>query len=133
MSGSTLYGAAVEGGDWNKGTVFAINTNGSDFKVLHCFNGAYDGAGPLGLVEFGGRLYGTAAYGGSAGKGSIFSIRKDGTEFKNVYIFSERIDGAKPTPSLALSGNRLCGVANRGNLGPSETRGGTIFSLELAQ
>jgi uncharacterized repeat protein (TIGR03803 family) len=132
-SGSTLYGTANIGGNWNKGTVFAINTDGSDFKVLHCFDGAHDGGGPLALVELRGRLYGTAACGGSAGKGSIFSIAMDGAGFTNVYTFSGEFDGARPMPALALSGNLLYGIANQGGLGQGETRSGTVFSLVLAQ
>jgi uncharacterized repeat protein (TIGR03803 family) len=133
LSGGTLYGTANTGGKWNKGTVFAIKVDGSDFTVLHSFNGAYDGGGPLALVELRDRLYGTADHGGIAGKGTIFSIGKDGTGFKNVYTFKGEIDGAKPVSPLVLSGNVLYGIAYRGSLGPTETRGGTVFSLDLEQ
>src|SRR6266404_3599057 len=36
-SGHTLYGTASGGGDWGRGTVFAINTDGTGFTNLHGF------------------------------------------------------------------------------------------------
>jgi uncharacterized repeat protein (TIGR03803 family) len=130
-SGSTLYGTALGGGNWNKGTVFAINTNGGDFKLLHTFNGTLDGGGPLALIELGRTLYGSAAYGGSAGKGSIFSIATNGTGFTNdVYTFSGQLNGAEPT-ALLLSGNTLYGIAYQGGLATGEIHSGTVFSFSL--
>ena len=35
LSGGTLYGTASEGGTNGSGTVFAVNTNGTGFTVLH--------------------------------------------------------------------------------------------------
>jgi uncharacterized repeat protein (TIGR03803 family) len=131
LSGNTLYGTAHTGGQWNKGTVFAINTDGSDFHILHCFEGTHDGGGPLALVEFKRRLYGAASFGGIVGKGSLFSIGKDGTGFTNVYTFEKGMDGAMPIRPLVLSSNALYGITYRGNPDSSETRGGTIFRFEL--
>jgi uncharacterized repeat protein (TIGR03803 family) len=66
--------------------VFAVNIDGTGFRVLHYFTaqsgpnpiGNYtnsDGAGPLaGLVLSGNTLYGTAWLGGSGSSGTIFSI-----------------------------------------------------------
>ncbi len=69
LAGSTLYGTANSGGDWGNGTVFAVNTNGSGFTILHSFtagSGTYptvtnsDGANPFGgLILSGNTLYGT--------------------------------------------------------------------------
>jgi uncharacterized repeat protein (TIGR03803 family) len=73
-----LYGAAESGGSSVRGTVFAGNTNGSGFTVLHNFVGS-DGAGPLGqLILSGKTLYGTTYAGGSspdgAFNGTVFSL-----------------------------------------------------------
>lgn len=65
--GSTLYGTAESGGPSGAGTVFSINTDGSDFQVLHSFTGQ-DASGPRGLVVSGTALYGTAW------SGAIFRI-----------------------------------------------------------
>src|ERR1035437_1639580 len=37
LSGNTLYGTAKQGGNSGKGTVFAVNTNGTGFTNLHSF------------------------------------------------------------------------------------------------
>ena len=74
LSGNTLYGTADSGGSYGGGAVFAINTDGTGFTVLHSFSGT-DGTSPLaGLVLANNTLYGTALLGGIGGKGTIFSI-----------------------------------------------------------
>src|ERR1035437_5325507 len=37
LSGDTLYGTTVLGGDWSNGTVFKLNTDGTAFTNLHIF------------------------------------------------------------------------------------------------
>src|SRR5438045_3664917 len=70
VSGSTLYGTAAVGGSLSYGTVFKVNTDGSDFTTLHNFNFS-DGAGPnVTLVLSGGTLYGTVDYYGHPGGGN---------------------------------------------------------------
>src|ERR1039458_1896331 len=44
LSGNTLYGAALLGGGSDYGTVFKVNTDGTGFRLLESFNGAYDAA-----------------------------------------------------------------------------------------
>src|ERR1035438_3264439 len=46
-SGSTLYGTTQDGGSQNGGTVYAINTDGTGFTILHSL-AASDGEAPLG-------------------------------------------------------------------------------------
>ena len=79
FSGNTLYGTTSEGGNSGSGTVFAINTDGTGFKVLHAFTAFSpvnsDGGLPRGdLFLAGNTLYGTTPYGGDFGNGTIFSI-----------------------------------------------------------
>jgi uncharacterized repeat protein (TIGR03803 family) len=75
LSGSTLYGTGFAGGSTNgNGTVFAVNTDGTGFTVLHTFNGS-DGSGPASaLMLSGNTLYGTTSSGGTNGAGTIFAI-----------------------------------------------------------
>ena len=74
--GNTLYGTAVYGGASGVGTVFAINTDGTDFTNLYSFDlninnyGYYPYAG---LILTGGTLYGTT-YGGGYGNGVVFGL-----------------------------------------------------------
>ena len=75
LSGNTLFGTAYAGGSSSRGTVFAVNTDGTSFTVLHNFTGGSDGAGPFGvLVLSGNALYGTTSSGGSSGSGTVFSL-----------------------------------------------------------
>jgi len=46
MSGNTLYGTTTAGGSFGHGTIFKVNTDGSDYAVLRNFSWA-DGAYPV--------------------------------------------------------------------------------------
>jgi uncharacterized repeat protein (TIGR03803 family) len=132
LSGNTLYGTAALGGSSGKGTVFAINTDGTDFTNLYTFTGGSDGGNPqAGFVLSGNTLYGTANGGSSPDVGSVFAINTDGSGFTNVYSFTAldemgiNNDGANPVAALFLSGNTLYGTAaNGGNSGA-----GAVFAV----
>jgi uncharacterized repeat protein (TIGR03803 family) len=75
LSGNVLYGATVNGGSGGKGTLFAVNTDGTGFTTLYNFTGGNDGANPqAALVLSGNSLYGTANAGGASGNGTVFSL-----------------------------------------------------------
>jgi uncharacterized repeat protein (TIGR03803 family) len=75
LLGGTLYGTAYGGGSSGNGTVFAVNTDGTDFTNLHNFIFGSDGSNPLaGLIVSGNTLYGTAYNGGSYGEGTVFGL-----------------------------------------------------------
>jgi uncharacterized repeat protein (TIGR03803 family) len=46
LSGISLYGTTAYGGSSSNGTVFAVNTDGTRFMILHSFSGVSDGANP---------------------------------------------------------------------------------------
>jgi len=78
-SGNTLYGTAAGGGPTTNGTVFALNTDGSGFKVIYHFSHASsltnaDGAVPISVMLSSNTLYGVAHSGGSGGSGAVFSL-----------------------------------------------------------
>jgi uncharacterized repeat protein (TIGR03803 family) len=143
LSGNTLYGTAYLGGTWGKGTVFAVNTDGTGFTNLHSFKGASgsstnnDGDGPnAGLVLAGNTLYGTTAFGSGFDNGTVFKISTDGTGYASIHDFSAiwynggldvftNADGANPFAGLILSGDVLYGTANNGGVAGS----GTVFAL----
>jgi uncharacterized repeat protein (TIGR03803 family) len=79
ISGQTLYGTTSSGGIFGKGTLFAINTDGTGFTSLHNFKGGVDGASPWSpLVLSGNTLYGTTdgdqPQSAPSGYGTVFSI-----------------------------------------------------------
>ena len=115
LLGDTLYGGALGGGTNGNGTIFAINTNGTTFRVLHTFSAtntyiAYqfgtngDGASPQGaLVLSGSTLYGSTVWGGTNGNGTVFGINTNGTGFSVLHAFTvgySNSDGANPEAGL---------------------------------
>ncbi len=148
LSDNILYGTTYEGGNSGNGTVFAVNTDGTDFTNLHSFTEKWenflgyftnsDGANPLaGLILSGNTLYGTAEYGGTSGNGAVFAINTDGTGFTNLYSFTAtnatsglypvytNSDGANPQAGLVLSGNILYGTTYDGG----SSGNGTVFAI----
>src|SRR5262249_44257242 len=117
LSGSTLYGTTQGGGNSGKGTVFALNIDGSVFTNLHHFTGGNDGAYPYAhLVLSGNSLYGASDSGGNSGSGTIFKLNIDGSGFTVLHSFTAvdphngtNSDGANPLGGLVLSGNTLYG------------------------
>ena len=72
--GATLYGSTPSGGTNGNGIVFSINTDGTQFTVLHQMNGPVDGYAPNKLLYSGNRLYGTTRGGGLYTFGTVFSL-----------------------------------------------------------
>jgi uncharacterized repeat protein (TIGR03803 family) len=129
LSGNTLYGTAFAGGSSDKGTVFALNTDGTGFTNLHNFIGA-DGAYPNGLILSGTTLYGTTQEGPT--NGSVFAVNTDGTGFSTLHTFSQfsgpddtNSGGAFPYAGLLLSSNVLYGTTSGGGIFGK----GTVFSV----
>lgn len=132
LSGNTLYGTAQIGGTNSWGTIFAVNTDGTGFTVLHHFTatvgtmGEYgvnsDGVFPRGaLVLAGNTLYGTAILGGTNGYGTIFAVNTNGTGFTTLHTFTAydptyhtNSDGSNPNGGLVLAGNTLYGKTGSG-------------------
>jgi uncharacterized repeat protein (TIGR03803 family) len=151
--GDMLYGTAQYGGTNGSGTIFKINTDGSQFTVIKTLSATYlgtnnvggnplvsgtntDGARPLGsLILYGSTLYGTTYHGGISSNGVVFAIQTDGSEYKVLKYFSgisaaigagTNSDGAAPIAGLTLRGDTLYGVAVGGGAGA----GGDIFKLK---
>jgi uncharacterized repeat protein (TIGR03803 family) len=125
LSGSTLYGTTSSGGTGGNGTVFAVNTDGSGFSVLHSFsevgpifwnqNTNADGAWPCGLVLSDQTLYGTAGGGGLNGDGTVFKVNTDGSGFSVLKHFSYS-DGLTPRAGPVLCGTTLYGTTWSDNI-----------------
>jgi uncharacterized repeat protein (TIGR03803 family) len=120
--GGTLYGTTLQGGRYQRGTVFTISTAGKE-HVLYSFGAAStDGTEPsCTLIYAEGALYGTTRYGpGPHNYGTVFSITKFGRA-SLVYGFNGS-DGSQPFAGLVdvkgvLYGTTLVGgVKNDGSV-----------------
>lgn len=126
LSGNMLYGTVPADYQYRQGTVFALNTSGAGFQVLHAFTGS-DGMFPDGLVLSNNILYGTTFLGGTGTGvvGTIFALNTDGTGFTNLFSFN--LDtGGQPNGNLVLSGDTLYGTAEKGG----SNGFGSIFSIK---
>jgi uncharacterized repeat protein (TIGR03803 family) len=146
LSGSTLYGTTSTGGSGGVGTVFAVNTDGIGFLILHSFAPEAkssqgiatnsDGANPSGggLVLSGNTVYGTTTWGGSWGDGTLFAVNTDGSGFENLHVFdalylfgsfTTNIGGANPVAGLVPWGKTLYGLGQYGG----DFSDGTLFAV----
>jgi uncharacterized repeat protein (TIGR03803 family) len=139
LTGNTLFGTAIYGGNSGNGTVFRLNTDGTGFTTLHSFT---EGSGPFSpnadgmqpnsvLALAGSRLYGTTSLGGTAGFGTIFSLNTDGTGFVNMHSFTDysgnKSEGINPSGGLIVSGHTLYGTTRSGGYFGL----GTVYSLSV--
>ena len=113
------------------GTIFSLNSDGSDFKVLRVFDPyAGEGGGPLASViqASDGLLYGTTGFGGGIDRaGGVFKLAADGTGYTELMSFSQT-DGANPRAALIeASDGLLYGTTPVGGFGY-----GTVFRLNRA-
>jgi uncharacterized repeat protein (TIGR03803 family) len=133
-SGTTLFGAALNGGAGGAGNIFAIGASGTGFTNLFSFHYS-DAAYPEApLVRSGSTFYGTTYQGGAGGSGAIFACNANTGICSNLYSFSPlpasgqaiNSDGAYPEAGLAVAGNTLYGTTSEGGTNSF----GTIFSIK---
>ena len=134
-----LYGTTLEGGSSARGggigfgTVFKLDTAGSE-TVLHNFDfGAGDGIFPEAslIVDSEHNLLGTTQQGGASGQGTVFKIDPSNKEtVVHSFSFTDR-GGFSPTGGLIMDrADHLYGTATDEH-GPS-THQGTVFRIALA-
>jgi uncharacterized repeat protein (TIGR03803 family) len=135
LYGTTLYGGTgLFGCPFGCGTVFKVNTAGSE-TVLHSFGEtAADGESPeYGyLVRDGsGNLYGTTSYGGADDSGTIFRLSASGQE--TVLPFGGGAHGAFPYAGLVpdTAGNGYGTTYLRGS-GCPPYGCGTVYKVSSA-
>jgi uncharacterized repeat protein (TIGR03803 family) len=121
-----LYGTTTWGGSYDYGTVFDMNTKGTE-TVLYSFTGGAEGGHPYaGLArDAAGNLYGTTAQGGASGNGTAFRLSKTGKETV-LHSFTGGIDGKYPWGGLLRDkGGNLYGTTVAGGASGY----GTVFKL----
>jgi uncharacterized repeat protein (TIGR03803 family) len=124
-SAGNLYGTTYQGGHYNLGTVFKLDTAGKE-TVLHSFGGQQDGAYPMGVtlvLDSAQNLYGTTSDGGG-GYGVIFKMNAKGKE--TVLRILKQWNGATPYAGVIrdADGNVYATAAAGGG-----ENGGVVFKV----
>lgn len=129
VSGNCLYGTTYNGGAYQDGSVFRLNTDGSGFTNLYSFSNTnllYSPLGPAaGLTLVGATLYGTTTGNvevnpGSVSGTSVFSIGTNGSDYTEIYLGVGDVLG-----SLVQQGDTLYGQSFSGG----EYNEGIVFSV----
>jgi len=82
-----LYGTTVNGGNQYTGVIYKVKKDGTDYQVLHHFEGSV--RWPSSLFQFNnGTIFGTTEYGGANDMGTVYRINPDGTNFQMIHHFN---------------------------------------------
>jgi len=136
LSGVTLFGTTEKFGEMytgqdEGGTIFRVNTDGSNFKVLHSFVGTPaapgDGANPQsGVMLSEGTLFGTTPVGGQFGSGTLFRLAIDGSGFVVLKHFGQAIgDSVAPVGRPVMIQGSLFGASSSGG----SSFAGTLYRI----
>lgn len=125
--GTYLYGMTFSGGLYDRGTIFKIKTDGTDFNKLLDFSGIQNGGSPYGgLYANGDFLYGVTGGGGVNNKGVLFKIKPDGSGFSILFQF-DSLSGSSPQGNLIFDGTYLFGMTYSNGTDNS----GTIYKIKM--
>ena len=133
-----LYGTTTGGGVNNKGTVFKLDTSGTE-TLLYSFSGGGDGSDALGdlLLDPAGNLFGTTSKDGQGhclpvfprqliGCGVVFELDATGKKTSLHSFAGAPNDGSTPFSGLTLdAAGNLYGVTNAGG----SAGNGAVFKL----
>lgn len=127
-----LFGVTNAGGRFNAGTVYSLNADGSDYRVLYSFTteGGPVGVGPYGklLLAKDGNFYGSTRSGGNC-CGSVFRVTPDGA-VSAIHTFAFSGDLGHPvTGDLTLGPEGLMYGTTRGG---GAGGGGTVFTMSTS-
>jgi uncharacterized repeat protein (TIGR03803 family) len=113
--GTFFYGMTENGGSNNKGVIFKILGDGSNYSLLFDFSILSNGWRPHGdLISTGNFFYGMTKEGGSNNDGVLFKIKSDGTSFSKILDFGGSTYGINPHGSLIHNGTSLFGMTALG-------------------
>ncbi len=120
-----LWGVSSAGGI-GYGAIYNINTDGSEFTVIHEFD-FDDGGIPYGaLILHDEKMWGMTSEGGTgAYAGVIFNLNKDGTGYQVVHRFDQD-HGYSPKGALVEFEGKLWGMTEHGG----DHNEGVIFSID---
>jgi uncharacterized repeat protein (TIGR03803 family) len=153
-NGQVIYGRTFSGGQFSNtqnpqglGVIFSMNSDGSNYQLLHSFGGTVtyngqqvpDGNMPrhnaMALSSDGSTLYSMALEGGtgtttSGGDGIIFSYNVNTNTYTLLYPWQGGNDGSTPHGSVIFNdkGDKIYGMTEQG--GGSANKG-TLFEMSL--
>ena len=129
LSNGKLYGMTLEGGTYNKGTIFSFDPIGSTYTVLHHFidsSGSNPSYGAL-MQASNNKLYGVTKWGGYYQAGVLFSYDLSTSTYTRLHSFNP-FAGADPNNTLVQAANgKLYGLCNDGGLHSN----GALFSYDI--
>lgn len=126
-SAGNLYGTTWLGGASNEGTVFKVDTAGTE-TILWNFTAGVDGDRPQSgvVLDAAGNLYGTTTGGGANGMGVLFKLDTTGT-LTVLHAFAGGADGSIPYGGLLRSPTGIL-YGTTGSGGTHDA--GTVFVLK---
>jgi uncharacterized repeat protein (TIGR03803 family) len=137
LSSSTLFGTTWTGGTLaaQYGTIFSVNTDGTNYFTMHNFNGTSDSRSPhSALTKVGPMLFGTSSGMSDFGPGvdgTLYRINANGSGFQVLHTFSDgATDGYRPYSDLTLVGSTLFGTTISGGAANGNGRG-TVFKINV--
>jgi uncharacterized repeat protein (TIGR03803 family) len=105
--------------------VFQVDTNGTNYAIIHSFV-PWEGSSPKGALALSGStLYGVTTTGGGNNLGTVFRVNTDGSGYTNLHVFAGLPDGRTPVGSLVLAGSTLYGTTTSGG----SNNFGTVFKV----
>ncbi len=113
-----LYGMTANGGAHSQGSLYSMNLDGSNYKVLYSFEKSTgdEPHGRLTLSSDGQTLWGMTRLGGASDDGVLFRYSLTSNAYTVVHTFHGGVnDGATPFHGfLTLEGTTLYGLTTRG-------------------
>jgi uncharacterized repeat protein (TIGR03803 family) len=119
---NTLYGTTFYGGMHFAGTVFKIDTDGSNFAKIYDFDFTHGQDPASGLTLYSNALYGTTVGGGSNNYGTVFQVDPSELGFSVVYNFTNQIN---PYGGVVVSDNTIYGFGEYGG----SSSNGVVYSV----
>lgn len=123
-----LYGVTGGGGANDKGVLYKVKTDGTNYTALKNFDGITGsyGSGKV-IIASDGKLYGMTQNGGANDLGTIYSATTNGSSFTKLFDFGGTASGAVPLGSLTEGADGyLYGMTSQGG----STNLGVVFKIK---
>jgi uncharacterized repeat protein (TIGR03803 family) len=130
-SGNRFVGNTYDGGPGGYGTVFTINTDGTNFLSTGIYDFFGVGANPVGGLIFSSsqnKYYGLTSNGGNTSNGMLVSVDLTNFDLTGVFSFNDAgVDGGFPIGGIIKGSNgRVYGTTSKGGANGL----GTAFQLD---